>query len=372
MSVQVETLRKEFDVPEGVEVAVNDVSFEIGGDEFFTLVGPSGCGKTTTLRCIGGLETPTSGSVKFDGQNVTDVPPEKREVGMMFQNIALYPHMTVEENIAYPLKIRHVGDDEKHQRAKEAAEVMEVGELLQKYPGELSGGQRQRVALARTIVMDPTVFLMDEPLSDLDAKLKVRIRKEVQRIHKRLRVPFVYVTHDQEEAMSMSDKIAVMNNGDIEQVGTPKDLYNSPTNEFVASFIGNPTINLVDGETNYDDNNANVTAAGMEFSFDESTFHHTSSGSAIRLGFRPEHVSLEREQQTNAIEGTISILEPLGNTDLATVDSDVGELRAVIPAEGEGGFVFDEGDTVWVTPNPDRLYLFDADTGELLTRGAIS
>ena len=368
MAVQVDTLRKEFDVPEGVEVAVDDVSFEIGEKEFFTLVGPSGCGKTTTLRCIAGLESPSSGRILFNGQDVTDVPPEKRRVGMMFQNIALYPHMTVEANIAYPLKIRHEDEDERHRRAKEAAEIMEVSELLDKYPGDLSGGQRQRCALARTIVMNPTVFLMDEPLSDLDAKLKVRIRKEVQRIHKRLEVPFIYVTHDQEEAMSMSDRIAVMNDGDIEQIGTPKALYNAPNNEFVASFIGNPTINLVDGT--YDADSATVEAGDLTYTFDPDTFNQDPTGSAVRIGFRPESVQLLDESQPNSIEGEVSILEPLGNTDLATLETDFGEIRAIVPDEGDGEYAFEEGEQVWVQPNPARLYLFDAETTALVTRGA--
>lgn len=236
-TISIRDLRKEFNVSSGTEVAVDDVSMDIEDGEFVTLVGPSGCGKTTTLRCIAGLEQPTSGQIIFDEQDVTDVPAEKRKLAMMFQNIALYPHMSIRDNIVYPLKVQGMPKEERYEKAREAATVMQIPDMLDKKPGDLSGGQRQRAALARTVVQDPIAFLMDEPLSDLDAKLKVEIRREILNVHARIGQPTIYVTHDQEEALTMSDRIAVMNDGRIEQFGTREEVYYYPNNKIGRAHV---------------------------------------------------------------------------------------------------------------------------------------
>ena len=363
--IQVESLKKEFSVPSGVEVAVDGISIDIEKGEFLTLVGPSGCGKTTTLRCIAGLETPTSGTIRTNGTDLTDVPANKRNLAMMFQNIALYPHMTIIDNISYPLKVRNVPKEERYEEAREAAEIMQIPELLDKYPGELSGGQRQRAALARTLVQDPIAFLMDEPLSDLDAKLKVEIRKEIQRVHRRLGKSTVYVTHDQEEAMTMSDRIAVMNDGGIEQIGTRNDLYNYPDNMFVASFIGNPSINFLRGKVKtLNENSGIVEVHGREFRFDVDVFRDDPSSPDVYVGFRPISVSLSRGEDDGHFEGELILLEPVDERALATVEGPEGELRAHVPSDQP----LEEDEVVQIHIEESGLYLYDTETEELLAK----
>lgn len=368
-TIQVSNLRKEFDVVDGVEVAVDDISFNISKGEFITIVGPSGCGKTTTLRCIAGLETPTSGTIEFNGYDVTDVPPNKRNLSMMFQDIALYPHMTTRENIAYPLKVDRVDEETRKQEAEEAAGIMKIEDMLDKYPGELSGGQQQRVALARTIVQEPLAFLMDEPLSDLDANLQVEIRKEIQRVHKRLDKPTIYVTHNQEEAMTMSDQIIVMNDGRIEQMGSGKELYNYPTNIFIAQFIGNPNINLLDGTLDVgEDGRATVTIDQhtADFAIDADFTDTTPSGD-VTVGFRPRDLSIDGESASNlTLPGELSLLEPLDENALATLSTDRGELRAIVPTDTP----VDEGEAIDIGIRTDNLYFFDRDTDELVLKSA--
>jgi multiple sugar transport system ATP-binding protein len=366
-SIEVRSLRKEFDVPEGKEIAVDSIDFSVGNVEFLTLVGPSGCGKTTTLRCIAGLEQPTSGSVSFDGTDLTTVPPNKRNLAMMFQNIALYPHMTVRENSAYPLKVRGIKTDARYEQAREAAEIMQVSELLDKYPGDVSGGQKQRVALARTITQDPIAFLMDEPLSDLDAKLKVEIRKEVQKVQKRLKKPTIYVTHDQEEAMTMSDRIAVMNDGRIEQIGTPDDLYERPNNVFVASFIGTPPINLIDGTISRAQEGSlavDIRDETLEFDVrytDRKTASKVGSTDVI-VGIRPEHLKITEGNGDFTV--TIQLLERTGDNRLATLAWDDKELQSTLPADTS----FSEGEEVSITLDRSRLFVFDKESETLLAR----
>jgi len=368
-AIEVDSLRKEFEVPNGVEVAVDDVNLEIEEEEFLTLVGPSGCGKTTTLRCIAGLEIPTSGSIVFDGQDVTEVPANKRNLSMMFQNIALYPHMEIWENIAYPLKVRNVSKDERYEQAEEAASIMKVEELLEKYPGELSGGQRQRAALARTITQNPNAFLMDEPLSDLDAKLKVEIRKEIQRVHNHVAKPTIYVTHDQEEAMTMSDRIAVMNDSNIVQIGTPDDLYERPQTRFVAEFIGNPSMNFVQGSINeFDDETCEVDIGDRELNFDVAFVESELSGAGVSVGFRPEGVTTAESQTESDFQGEITLLERIGDRKLAYLQSLGGELRVTMPASTP----LAEGETTSLRIDRDNLYVFDANSEELVARGTES
>lgn len=362
--VELQSLRKEFRTPSGVEVAVDDISLEIADGEFVTFVGPSGCGKTTTLRCIAGLETPTSGRILFDGEDISNVPANKRNIGMMFQNIALYPHMTVRDNIGYPLKVRGVRKEPRAEQSREGAEMMQVGDLLEKYPGELSGGQRQRTALARTVVQEPRLFLMDEPLSDLDAKLKVEIRKEMQKIHRRLEITTIYVTHDQEEALTMSDKVVVMNDGDVEQIDTPDGLYTQPTNTFVAEFIGNPSMNFLDvGIESVDGSAVTISIDERSVTYEFDLPEQKSLDPEAILGFRPEAVELGSDN--GDLDAEIVLIERIGDRLLVTLESAHGELRATVPAKAR----FQEGETVQVTIDKDRAHLFDAGSGELIAGG---
>lgn len=363
--IDITQLRKEFDVPSGVEIAVGGVDINVNDGEFFTIVGPSGCGKTTTLRCIAGLEFPTSGSIEFGGQDVTDVPAEKRKIAMMFQNIALYPHMTVRENISYPLKIRDAPPERQEEEVREAAEILQIPELLDKYPGELSGGQRQRCALARTIVQHPVAFLMDEPLSDLDAKLKVEIRKEIQRVHKRVGKPTIYVTHDQEEALTMSDRIAVMNDGRIEQIGTPNELYAHPNNLFVANFIGNPSMNFLNGILeSFDGDTAMVRIQDRTFEYTLDYTEGEPSNQEIIMGFRPESVSLDSDGTQTDFSGEISLLEQIGDRMLATIETSAteGELRATIPMDTH----LLEGQETYISVDRNGIYIFDSESSNII------
>jgi multiple sugar transport system ATP-binding protein len=359
--LEIDNLRKVFDTPDGEEVAVDGVSFEAEDGEFVTLVGPSGCGKTTTLRCIAGLETPTSGKILLDGRDVTELPPNKRDISLMFQSIALYPHMTVRENIAYPLKVDGVSKTERAEPAAEAARTMQIEDMLDKMPGDLSGGQQQRAALARTVVQDPGVFLMDEPLSDLDAKLKAETRKEIQRIHDELETPVVYVTHDQEEAMTMSDYIAVMNDGQIEQFASPNEIFYRPNNLFVGQFIGQHGMNVVDAEIETTDSGVDVSVGAYhpELRVDEET-GQLSTG-AIKLGFRPENTLLE-EGGTEGITGTVQLIETFGEEAVVTVDIGRSEpLLAVIDSSRS----ISKGASVGVQIGRNA-HLFDPTTGDVL------
>ena len=358
--IAVDSLTKRY----GDLVAVDDISFEVGEDEFLSIVGPSGCGKTTTLRCIAGLERPSEGTITFDGEDVSDVPVHRRNLAMMFQSISLYPHMTLRENIAYPLKVKGAPKSDRDEQVEEAAEVMQIGESLEKYPGNLSGGQQQRVALARTIVGDPVAFLMDEPLSDLDAKLKVEIRKEIQRIHKRIGEPAIYVTHDQEEAMTMSDRIAIMNDGIVEQIGDVEEVYQYPENMFVAKFIGNPSMNFLQGtleDLRSERAVVDVGSGRIEFSVDRVV--EDVGGGEASLGVRPPDVAVS-DDGSGHLTGVLQLLEPLGDRALATIDGPQGELSALVRADNP----FVEGEEVSVSLDESELYLFDPTTTDLIAR----
>ena len=365
-TIEVTDLRKEFDVRGGTEVAVDDVSLSIEDGEFVSIVGPSGCGKTTTLRCIAGLEIPTSGTIEFEGVDVTEVPANRRNLAMMFQNIALYPHMSILENIAYPLKIHGVAKSERHETAREAAELVQIDAFVEKYPGELSGGQRQRAALARTIVQDPIAFLMDEPLSDLDAQLKVEMRKEIQRVHKRMGKPTIYVTHDQEEALTMSDRIVVLNEGRIEQYGTTGDVYNTPANTFVAKFIGNPSINFLDGTVDtVDGRDLSLAVHDGRFRLAADRFGELHADQPVTVGIRPQNLRIDHETDDADFVGELSLLEPVDDRAHATIDGPDGELRAVVPVNKP----LREDERVGITLDESSLYLFDVN-GDLIAKSA--
>ena len=333
--IELQDVRKEF--PGGV-VAVDDISLTIREGEFMVLVGPSGCGKTTLLRSIGGLEKVTGGTIRIGDRDVTRLEPADRDLAMVFQNYALYPHMTVRKNLGYGLRVRKTPKKEIERRVAEATRLLGLDGLLDRRPGQLSGGQMQRVAMGRAIVREPAAFLMDEPLSNLDAKLRVATRAEIQKLQKRLGTTTVYVTHDQVEAMTMGDRIAVMSGGRIKQLGTPKEVYESPANVFVASFVGSPAMNLVP---------APIVDAG---------------GAGLVAGFRPEHVEPANGSAGDSVtfSGQIEAIEYLGEEQLVHVRVGDQVVLAKLPAEralstgGQGTF----------TVPRRRLFLFDAETEE--------
>src|SRR5919197_4518167 len=299
-SVAIHNVRKAF----GSTPVIHGVDISIRDGEFVVLVGPSGCGKSTLLRMIAGLENITSGEIRIGDRVVNAMPPKERDVAMVFQNYALYPHMTVAANMGFSLKLRGAPKREIAARVKRAAEILGLAHLLERYPRQLSGGQRQRVAMGRAIVRDPQVFLFDEPLSNLDAKLRVQMRTEIKALHQRLRTTSIYVTHDQVEAMTMADRIVVMHDGRVEQIGTPLELYDHPANLFVAGFIGSPAMNMLGGSI---DGNAFVAADGARI--DLRTVPANSDGRPVTLGVRPEHFHLD----PNGLPAEILTVEPTGS-----------------------------------------------------------
>ena len=329
--------------------AVAGVDLEIHDGEFVVLVGPSGCGKTTTLNMLSGLETPSSGEIVIGDRVVNDVEPGARQLGMVFQDLALFPHMTVFENIAFGLRVKRVPDTEVRRRVQEAAEAMRIEPLLGKKPAQCSGGEAQRVALARTIVTRPAVFLMDEPLSSLDAKLRVEMRTELKRLHRTLGATFVYVTHDQAEAMTMADRIVVMDRGRVQQVGPPLAVYSDPANRFVAGFFGVPAMNFVDG----------TVAAGGRFEAPGLALdlgaRAPAAGTRLTLGVRPEHVRVAADG--DGWPASVSLLEPLGDGTLVFLDHG-GPASVVAKVDAEEKVAV--GDRRRFTFRPDRVVFFDA------------
>ena len=332
--ITIDNVTKQY--PNGV-VAVNEVDIDIRDGEFVVLVGPSGCGKTTLLRSIGGLEKITGGRILIGDRDVTRLEPSKRDLAMVFQNYALYPHMTVRQNLAYGLRVRRMAKKEREERVQEVARLLELHELLDRRPGQLSGGQQQRVAMGRAIVRQPAAYLMDEPLSNLDAKLRVSMRSEILSLQKRLGTTTVYVTHDQVEAMTMGDRIAVMSGGVVKQLGTPKEVYENPRNVFVASFVGSPAMNLVP---------APIVDAG---------------GSGLVAGFRPEHIEVANGSgDAVRFDATVGGVEYLGDEQLVHIRKGDTQLVAKLPAEKE----LSEGEQLGFAIPRRRLFLFDAQTEE--------
>jgi multiple sugar transport system ATP-binding protein len=300
-------------------VAVDNANIEINDKEFVVLVGPSGCGKSTTLRMIAGLEEISDGEIFIDGTLVNDIPPKDRDIAMVFQNYALYPHMTVYQNMAFGLKLRKFPKSEIDSRVSEAADILGIEDLLERKPKALSGGQRQRVAVGRAIVRKPKVFLFDEPLSNLDAKLRVQMRAEISKLHKRLEATMVYVTHDQVEAMTMGDRIVVMRDAEIQQIDAPLKLYNEPANQFVAGFIGSPSMNFVGGKLVSDGGQLVFDEGKMKIPLSASQSEKLSSyvGSEVLWGIRPEDIydpnTIGRDVRTVEIEARVEVVEPMGN-----------------------------------------------------------
>ena len=347
-------------------VAVDDFSLEIRDAEFMVLVGPSGCGKTTSLRMIAGLEEVTSGTLRIGERVVNDVAPKDRDIAMVFQSYALYPHMSVRDNLAFGLKLRKIPAAQIDARVNDAARILGLETLLKRKPKELSGGQRQRVALGRAIVREPAVFLMDEPLSNLDAKLRVQTRAEILRLHQRLKTTTVYVTHDQVEAMTMGTRIAVMDKGLLQQVGTPQSLYDSPTNRFVAGFIGSPAMNFADVSVDGAGPSEVLAGGGLSTTIPPrfKAAIGPTSGRRLVAGFRPEHLELGDVAEAATIRGSADVVEYLGNDELlhVTVAGRGEDVIAVVPSSNR----VRPGDVLDLKLPLARLHLFDAETGEAL------
>jgi multiple sugar transport system ATP-binding protein len=329
MGIEFRNVTKHF----GGASVVDDLSLEIRDGEFVVLLGPSGCGKTTTLRMLAGLETVTSGDIFIEGERVNDVPTQHRDLAMVFQSYALYPHMTIAENIGYPLRVRKFDKTERAERVNRVAAMLEIESLLDRKPRQLSGGERQRVALARAIVREPRAYLMDEPLSNLDARLRVQMRGELKRLQHQLGTTTIYVTHDQAEAMTLASRVAVMRKGQLQQFDTPMNIYNSPANRFVAEFVGSPSMNFIEGE-------------------------------GLTIGIRPEHIQVFSEPRDGAIEASVYVTELMGNETFVFLSVGANKLIARAPAD----FRAEVESKVWLQLATDKAHYFDPKTGENLTQ----
>jgi ABC-type sugar transport system ATPase subunit len=341
----------------GVVQAITDLSLTVDKGSFTALLGPSGCGKSTLLRMIAGLEAISEGRCFIDDVDVTDVPPAKRRIAMVFQSYALYPHMTVRQNIAFSLSIAGMSRKAQDERTAEVARLLQLEPLLDRRPAQLSGGQRQRVAIGRALVREPQVFLFDEPLSNLDAMLRVQMRLELAKLHKDLGATMIYVTHDQTEAMTLADKIVVLDKGRVSQVGSPLDLYNAPANKFVASFIGSPSMNFL--PVTITDANGSLTTIALPGgrSAQISLSARANEDDTFELGVRPEHLALvDREDPSASFTGVVAIVEHLGNSTLLYVDTTAGQLIV----EGDGNLRIKSGQAVGLTMSASQAHLFGA------------
>jgi multiple sugar transport system ATP-binding protein len=351
----------------GNAAAVNNIDLVIPDGEFVTLVGPSGCGKSTTLRMIAGLEDPTEGSIHFDGRDVTDLTSRERNIAMVFQSYALYPHMNVFENIAFTLRQRSTPKGKIAELVRQAAEMLGISDLLQRFPKELSGGQRQRVAMGRAVVRQPTVFLFDEPLSNLDAALRTQMRIEIKKLHQKLKTTVIYVTHDQIEAMTLADKIVVMNKGQVMQAGSPMELYRRPKSRFVAGFLGSPKMNFIPCEIRSSDH-------GLEIHIDSDNRIRVPGhladisarhvGQTLEMGIRPEDISIVREGDAcgSRIMGNVEVLEPTGADTFVVFSLRGVDVQARCSPEQLGKV----GDRVAFTLNPERILLIDPQSEQVL------
>ena len=352
-SVAIRDVRKAF----GATSVIHGVDISIGDGEFVVLVGPSGCGKSTLLRMIAGLENITAGEIRIGERVVNHVPPKERDVAMVFQNYALYPHMTVADNMAFSMKLRGAPKNEIDERVNRAAAILGLSQLLQRFPRQLSGGQRRRVAMGRAIVRDPQVFLFDEPLSNLDAKLRVQMRTEIKELHQRLKTTTIYVTHDQIEAMTMADKIVVMHDGLVEQIGAPLDLYDRPDNLFVAGFIGSPAMNMLNGHIRANGSVAFEGPAGVKFAL--GTAPSGSDGRPAVFGVRPEHFALADD----GAEAEVQVVEPTGSELQVVAKLGGSDIIAVFRERHQ----FKPGDKIRLKPDPRLVHLFDEQSGKRMT-----
>jgi multiple sugar transport system ATP-binding protein len=372
MTLRLQNVQKAY--PSGF-MAVKGVDLDVEDGEFFTLLGPSGCGKTTTLRMIAGLETPSAGRIFIGGQDFTDTHPRNRDVAMVFQSYALYPHMTVRGNLSLNLEVKRIEPAEIEGRIQNVARMLDISALLSKKPGELSGGQRQRVALGRALIRRPNIFLMDEPLSNLDLKLRERTRTELKKLHETLKVTTIYVTHDQAEALVLSNRIGIMNAGDLVQIGRPQEIYDRPCNIFVAQFVGTPSINLLNVTARNSGGLLMIRLKGEEAPLgsialpasDEVFGRLGMVGSDVILGVRPEAIAVLAEEEAGAAPAEIELVEPMGS-----VNNIVLRLRSGPEATADGEPVIavvtsnesrERGEKAWVRLRPERLVIFDKATG---------
>ena len=354
-SVEIRGARKSF----GTTEVLHGVDIDIPNEAFVVLVGPSGCGKSTLLRMIAGLEEITAGEIAIGGRVVNYVPPKERDIAMVFQNYALYPHMKVFDNMAFSLKLAKVDPASIDQRVREAAGILNLGDLLERFPRQLSGGQRQRVAMGRAIVRDPQVFLFDEPLSNLDAKLRVQMRTEIRELHQRLNSTSVYVTHDQIEAMTMADKIVVMRDGYVEQAGPPLEVYDHPDNTFVATFIGSPAMNLLEGRIEAANGSARFVGENGAVLPLPSTAP-AREGERVLYGTRPEHFTLAGE--SDGIESRVLVVEPTGAETLVVCELGGGEVQVLFRER----HAFKPGQSIHLRPAAEQAHLFDVESGRRL------
>jgi multiple sugar transport system ATP-binding protein len=350
MSIQLVNLSKSF----GGAPVVADLSLEITDGEFVVLLGPSGCGKTTTLRMIAGLEQSSFGDILIDARRVNDIPPQKRDVAMVFQSYALYPHMTVAENIAYPLRIRKLNRNQIRTQVNQTAAMLEIEALLKRKPRELSGGERQRVALARAIVRNPRAFLMDEPLSNLDARLRLQMRAELKRLQQQLGTTTVYVTHDQAEAMTLGHRVAVMHQGKLQQFDTPLEIYHHPANRFVAEFVGAPGMNFFAGEID----GSWFTTGALRLPLAEAHSTRVKDTGAV-LGIRPEHIRISLTPRDGWLPARVYVTELMGNEVFVFLEIDHQRIVARAPAE----FRADTDAKVWIELDLGQAHFFDKDSG---------
>ena len=360
VSVKLENLSKYF----GEVKAVDNVNLSLRNGEFFALLGPSGCGKSTAMLTIAGIYKQTTGHIYFDDKAVDDLPPKDRNVGMVFQSYALYPHMKVSDNIAFPLKLKKISKEEIKKKVKETAEFVGVGELLNRKPSELSGGQQQRVALARALIKEPNLFLMDEPLSNLDAKLRVTMRAELKRLQRQLGITTIYVTHDQVEAMTMAGRIAVMNQGKLMQVGSADELYNRPENLFVAGFIGSPPMNFIDCSANLNKYGKVLLDTGvfkLELPNDIGNVLREKASAEVVLGIRPEDIAIQGKRSPESINAEIYVVEPLGRETL--INLSIGNIRIRALAQA---LKADVKEKVWINFDLKKIHTFDKRTGKVL------
>ncbi|RLE64762.1 MAG: sugar ABC transporter ATP-binding protein [Thermoprotei archaeon] len=357
VSVKLEKLTKYF----GKVAAVKNLNLEIKDGEFVALLGPSGCGKSTTLLMIAGIYKPTSGYIYFDDVIVNDLPPKDRNIGMVFQSYALYPHMRVYDNIAFPLKLQKLPKDEIRRRIKRAAELLKIEDLLDRKPAQLSGGQQQRVALARALVKQPQLFLMDEPLSNLDAKLRVLMRAEIKRLQKQLGITTIYVTHDQIEAMTMADRVAVLNKGELQQYSSADELYNKPRNLFVAGFIGSPPMNFIDCTLVEKEGNYYLDAGSfmVKLPIDLGKLvAEKATGPELVLGVRPEDLKISLKPTENSIESNVYVLEPLGKDTIVNVKLGDTLVKILAPPY----IRLSIGDRIWIVYDLNKIHIFDKKT----------
>lgn len=354
MEVQLENLTKRW----GPVIGTENITLEVKSGEFVAFLGPSGCGKTTTLLMIAGIYKPTEGLVKFDGRVVNRLQPKNRNIGMVFQSYALYPHMTVYENLTFPMKLNRTPGAEMKKRAQRIAELLGIGQLMERKPGQLSGGQQQRVALGRALTKEPSLLLFDEPLSNLDARLRISMRGEIKRLQLDLGITSIYVTHDQVEAMTMADRVAVMKGGHLLAYCPPNELYDKPSNMFVAGFIGNPPMNFIPVEVRQVNGNFHALREGMDLLVSQAGGAKAAGRQQVIIGIRPEDVCVIPVDSGKGILGEVYVVEPLGRDDLVEVS--IGDVKVNALADRSTNYSI--GDHIRLTFDPDKMHFFDPET----------